>query len=790
MIVRRIAMDKGLAIRVLLAAGMILAQSAPAGAQDSDDLFDAPQVTAEQVADAVQRGLAYLRQHLRGAGGRGGGFHQQGTRALILLAMLNAGISADDPLVVQHVAALDNVPNQHTYTVALKCQVYAAAGPEKYKRRLAAAANWLVRAQLDNGMWTYTSDRRRGRGDNSNTQFALLGLHEAAKAGIPVPDEVWQRSRKHFENTQIEDGGWTYHYQTGVRLARGTKSPSYGSMTAAGVASLYICGQRLHVGGAKRFVDGAYPDCGKYRRNKVIAKGLEWLAESFSVRENPGRGGSWVHYYLYALERVGMISGLAHMGWHDWYREGAGSLIATQRREDGSWSRTPQDTAFALLFLCKGNRPVLIQKLHWKHPTQPNEWNRNINDLDHLTAFIGDKFGKPTTWQAITLDAPLTDLRISPVLLITGHEFPSFTAQERQKLRDYVESGGTLLFEACCGSEHFCQGFRAFAATVYKEAGREYKLRKLSPDHPVFRSFYAIDDPYGLEGIDIGCKTGVFFSPNALCCLWELRDYVDPLMDRRWSETALKLGTNIAAYATGKEQLVDKLTRIELPEAVGAAGQPEEVPRGAVRMARLVHSGDYNADPHAMVNLAGLLRDKANVDVVAKAKHLRATDEEIYDYPVLFMTGHHAFTLSDEEIAALRKYLQRGGFLFADACCGRKEFDAGFREMARRLFPGGGLKPLAADHPLYGDQLGGNLGELRYRTILAEERKKSGAPEWRGTTRPSLEGVEIDGRSVILYSKYDYSCALEGDKPYSCRGYVDPDGRKLALKIVLYAIAY
>ena len=39
-------------------------------------------------------------------------------------------------------------------------------------------------------------------------------------------------------------------------------------------------------------------------------------------------------------------------------------------------------------------------------------------------------------------------------------------------------------------------------------------------------------------------------------------------------------------------------------------------------------------------------------------------------------------------------------------------------------------------------------------------------------------------------SKYDFSCGLEGDNPFSCRGYVDADARKLAMNIVLFGISY
>jgi hypothetical protein len=789
MISRRAGTNKapaGLLLAVAVCAALAGRAAPAAGAAD---------VTAEQVSAAIHKAVGSLRDALKGGGAgrfrRVRNWHTEGQRALVALAMLNAGVPADDPDVAAALERVQAMPDERTYVVALKCQVLAAADPKTYARQLAAAARWLAAAQLRNGMWTYThaGPRRRGLGDNSNTQFGLLGLHEAAKAGVRVPRQVWERSRRHFENTQAPDGGWAYRHYAGRHRA----SLSYGSMSAAGVASLYICGQRLHVGGPKRFINGAYPSCGKYRQNKAIAAGLGWLTKHFSVTTNPrpgrpgGRGG-WLHYYLYALERVGMISGLRNLGAHDWYREGAAHLVASQRA-DGTWG-SARDTTFALLFLAKGNRPVLFQKLKWSHPTRPNEWNRNIHDLENLTAFIGEKFGKPVTWQTISLAAPVADLRTSPVLFVTGHEFPRFTAAERRKLRSFVDAGGTLLFEACCGSPAFAEGFREFADTLYAEVGLEYKLRKLRADHPVFSAYYRLDDTYDMEGIDIGCKTGVFFSPHALSCLWEMEDYTDKRTAKPWSQMAMKLGTNVAAYATGREQLPDKLTRVEVPESARPASQPAEVPRGAVRIARLVHRGDYNADPHAMVNLAAMLRDQAKVDVVARARHLRATDEALWEYPVLFMTGHHAFELSDEEIKALRVYLNRGGFLFADACCGREAFDKSFRAMAARLFGEDKLRALPRGHPIYAGRVGVRLGELRYRRILAEELKAAGRDNWRGTTRPPLEGVRLDGRTVLVYSKYDYSCALEGDKPYSCRGYVDAAGRRLALNIVLYAITY
>ena len=76
------------------------------------------------------------------------------------------------------------------------------------------------------------------------------------------------------------------------------------------------------------------------------------------------------------------------------------------------------------------------------------------------------------------------------------------------------------------------------------------------------------------------------------------------------------------------------------------------------------------------------------------------------------------------------------------------------------------------------------MGEVLYRPYLARLLGR------RGTNRPPLEDITIDGRTVILYSRYDYSCALEGVRPYASRGYLKESGRKLAMSIFLYAMGY
>lgn len=713
-------------------------------------------VTAEQVRVAIRRGLTHLGHLQRGDGSWPDQARAGGTTALAVLAMLNAGVPAEDRAVAAGLRHLRLVRNQETYVVALKCMAFAAADPEAYRQDLVDAAKWLAQAQTQRGTWGYTADRSGW--DNSNTQFALLGLHEAALAGVPIPGEVWRLSHQHYTRSQNEDGGWAYT----------DSQESYGSMTAAAVASLFITGDQLHVGREIGYVNGAAPGCARYAQNVSIAAGLRWLTLNFSVTENPRRGGQWHRYYLYALERVGMTGGLRYIGQHDWYREGAAQLVR-QQQASGAWGDL-SDTAFALLFLAKGNRPLLLQKLQW-----PGLWNPDRNDAANLVGFIDGQLGQPVAWQVVGLEEPVTSWLASPILYVQGHTFPRFAPAHVEKLRQYVENGGTLLFEACCSTERFHEGFAAFVPQAFPE----YGVRELGLDHPVFHAFHDLDRTHGVMGIDVGCRTSVFYLPNDVSCLWEQRQVPHA---QELADFAFRFGLNLAAYATGRQPMADRLAEVVLAaeptERVRASGG-----RGAVQIARLVHAGDYNADPHALSRLADLAAESARIDVIPRDRPLRATDEELFDHPVVVMTGHFAFELAEEEGAALKTYLERGGTLLAEACCGREAFDRSFRDLAGKLLDGQPLQPLAADHPLF-RSVGRPIGEVRLRPEFARQIGQETLPV------PRIEGGAIGGRLAILYSPLDWTCGLEGDKPFACRGYVDEDAKVLGLSLLLFAVSF
>ncbi len=710
-------------------------------------------VSGAEVRRAIQRGVRAIRQRQQADGGWPEQYHRGGESCLAALALLQAGEPRDSNAITSAINHIRRLPNQMVYVVSLKLMVLTEADPARYRQDIEDGAKWLSEAQTNSGLWSY---RIGGQFDHSNTQFALLGLDAAARAGVEVDRGVWARARNAILRTQNRDGGWGYRHN----------DRSYGSMTAAGVSNLLILGSVEEVSAEKTFVNGVAPGCGNYRADANLTRGLQWLGRSFRADANPERDNVYTFYWLYAVERCGILSGRQYFGRHDWYREGADFLVDVQR-PDGNWTAELANTCFAVLFLAKGHKPLVVQKLQW---SDRDDWNLDRHDLEHLVSRAGEAFGEPVAWQTLPFEAPLEEWLAAPLLYMQGHDFPRWDAAQVAKVKSYVERGGVLLAEACCGRDDFQQGFRQFA----KQAFPQYALRALGKDHALYSAFHKLDKG-DLEGIDVGCRTSVIFSPSDLSCLWEQGDVPE------LSERAFKLGTNIAAYAAGRHALRDRLDVVTLPEREGQTAA-KTGGLDALRIGQVVHQGDWQPDPMALVRLSELLRDELAIDVVTQYAPVQPAPDELRRYPLLFLTGHYGLSLDPAQRRALADHLRRGGFLVAEACCGREAFDRSFRDLVRDLFPETELKPLPPDHVLFRGEPGFRIGSIAYRpAALAAE------PDLH---EPRLLGLEIDGRLVLVYSPYSLGCGWDGHECAECRGVMPEDARRLGANIVLYALTH
>lgn len=764
---------------VCLAASMLLAHVSPARGQQARGL------TAEQVRSSINGGIKYLLTEQNPQRGSWNEIprYPGGVTALCTLALLNSGVEPSDPQIKKALVFLRKIPPSQTYSVSLQTMAFCAASPREDLVQIQNNVTWLERVQQKAGNWSYGEG---AGGDNSNTQFAVLALHEAERAGATVKPETWEKAAEWWRSCQNPDGSWGYVKAGGSGL---------GSMTCAGIAATVICQGRVNNPNAT-VEDNLVQCCQPPQEEDRIEDALTWLGNSFSVRRNPG-SRAWHYYYLYGLERVGRLTARRLIGEHDWYRAGAEYLISQQDQFNRSWvgtghaeNRPHIATALAMLFLSKGRRPVLMAKL--EHG--PGEdWNNHQSDVAHLTARVEKLWGLDLTWQIFDSDAAsIDDLLQAPVLFVSGSKAPQLAGTEA-KMRGYLDRGGFLFAEACCvNGNAFEQGFRKYLDGVFPEG--EYKLRRAGPEHPIWRIEELVqpNSPYvgGLWTVEYGCRTCVVFSELDLSCYWELygqgRTRGLPDVVRNRLDDANAIGVNVVAYATNREPKGKEESFTgggELLE-LNAAGS-----RGTIQIAKLQHGGGCNDAPGALVNL---LRTAAQGDLQLRVSTnefpVRADDKSLRRFHMAFMHGRHDFRLTPGERAALQEYLTFGGTLFADSICASKEFAVAFRREMKALFPQASLRRIPVDDPLFSSATGGYDIQKVWRRDPAVRQADQPLRTRNLEVAPELEGIQIDGRWAVVFSPYDISCALERHESPECRGYTQKDAARIGLNVLMYTL--
>jgi hypothetical protein len=680
--------------------------------------------------------------------------------------------------------------------------VYALAGQKEDKDRIQENVDWLVKSALRvNGKlhgWSYGPGRTPA--DNSNSQYALLGLHEGFVAGARVKPEVWQEIVDFYAAGQV-GGGWTYrgrelnfNDKDEFRFKEKGSADNSLTMTIAGLCGLLIATSDLRAAQQDKPPDCDGKDCGAITEDPHIEEAMKWLEAYMPRRVDDIDRMRNRFYSLYGIERAGRLSGQRFIGGNDWYRLGCEYLVNNQNG-DGSWSNPGNATgeadrilatSFALLFLSKGRTPVLISKLAHEPET---DWNRHPHDAHNLTDFCSRELFKkmPLGWQVFdpdrvgdidneaTVRELTTELLQSPILYISGHRAFRLRDGVSQVLKKYVENGGFIMAEACCGSPAFDQSFRRLMTQVFDEDSR---LQQLPAEHAVWTAsgkFASSPKEFELWGIEQGCKTVVIYSPKGLSCWWDGNHYAA----KGKSENTFKLGANIVAYATGLEAPRPRLTQVEVLDTV-----ERKMPRGYLKVAQLQHEGDWTPAPRAMQYLMQAMR-KEGVDTSTERVEIRPANANLVDYRFLYMHGRNDFTYSAAELKGLKFHLETGGLLLGDACCGSQQFTQAFRRMVQQLWGGDKkLEPIPTDDVLFSKELNGErIDKVHCRHEQDGKRDKE-----FGLYKPELEGVRINGRWVVIFSRYDIGCALQNHQSPDCLGHDHADALRLAKAAVLYAM--
>jgi hypothetical protein len=130
----------------------------------------------------------------------------------------------------------------------------------------------------------------------------------------------------------------------------------------------------------------------------------------------------------------------------------------------------------------------------------------------------------------------------------------------------------------------------------------------------------------------------------------------------------------------------------------GQQNQPNDPSAVTITRLRYDGGGNWYWGPSAIPNMHKFLKENTPIRVINKDVIVKATDPELFKYPFLFLTGHGNIRLSDDEVTALRTYLENGGFLFANDSY---SLDQAFRREMKRVFPDKDLVELPFSHPIY-----------------------------------------------------------------------------------------
>lgn len=752
-------------------------------------------VTPQNVRDAMDKAVRYLKGQQKPDGSWPDyAEFDGGVTSLVTLALLESGVSKDDPVIQKALTSLRSTEADKTYALSLQTMVFCAVDPQQDLRLIKKNAALLESFQIDSGeragLWSYGAPRGAGAGgDNSNSQFALLALDEAAEHGAEISEQTWRRAFLRWESMQNGSGSWGYL----------PNAPGTGSMTCAGITSMIITTKRLESGDAQ--INGDNVNCCiPVKQDSSVDRGFDWLARNMTLRTNPsegGGGGNSLLYYLYGIERVGRLSGRRFIGTHDWYREGAELLVAWQDTLDGTWKGTGVveqgnplvSTSFALLFLAKGRRPVLMSKLRY---TANNDWNPHRHDLNNLNRHVESLWQQKMTWQVIDMSAVKTpeDLLQTPVLWISGKDGFQITPQQEEMLRQYVEGGGFIFAEAGCGGAKFDADFRAMLKRILPES----TFRLLPPDHPVWFAEQPVNADYAvpLWGLDACCRTSIVYTPKDLSCYWELYGSRSFMKNESISqkvrdqvEAANAMGANVLAYATGR-QLKDKLERVELTTE---GGVEDELGRNVLKIAKVEHLGGSDDAPAALANMVRVAGEQLDLRFDVEKPMVKLTDDAHQFFPILFMHGRRDFGFNSTQRKNLKEYLERGGFLFADSICASKPFTDAFRREMSVIFPDAKLESIPIDHPMLSAEYGGfDITNVMLNDPQTRGAGNGGLKSVRREASPELEGLFLDGRLVAVFSPNDLSCAMESGASLQCKGYIKEDAARIATNILLYAM--
>lgn len=194
--------------------------------------------------------------------------------------------------------------------------------------------------------------------------------------------------------------------------------------------------------------------------------------------------------------------------------------------------------------------------------------------------------------------------------------------------------------------------------------------------------------------------------------------------------------------------------------------------QGTYQLAVLKYNGggDYYANPTALPNLITFCNQNLGTNISKDVPYIEAGSQDIFQYPMIHMTGHGNVVFSSTEAENLRTYLLSGGFLHIDDNYGMDEF---IRVELKKVFPNNSLVELPFNHPIFHQKYNFNG--------LPKIHEHDGK-------RPQAFGIIENGRLVCLYTyETDLSDGWEDQPVHNDPSEKRKDALQMGANILMYA---
>lgn len=204
-----------------------------------------------------------------------------------------------------------------------------------------------------------------------------------------------------------------------------------------------------------------------------------------------------------------------------------------------------------------------------------------------------------------------------------------------------------------------------------------------------------------------------------------------------------------------------------VPDSKGVGGETDSV----VQVANLIYAGTKSSkcfSDHFLLKA----EEDSTISTSRRFHSVKLSSEELFDFPLVIMTGEGAFELLDAERENLRKYVERGGFLLASAGCSSPDWDKSFRAEMAKIFSDHPLKAINMEHPVF-------------HTVYDVKELKG----LHSTPRP-LEGISIGDRLGVLYSVDGLNDTAHTQGCCCCGGNEITNDEQINVNILAYALLY